>query len=271
MELDSLYKNADQSIQSLDFLKHLKLYIDFIENDEFLSKVVQSMRENSFNESLSLVKELTKADSSIDYLIKSDIEDKISEQYPLYPYSQLKEACDRFEFVSGYNIDSDVPAERITIVTNGGTSFISKTGILDTAKYSYRNQLKIFHTALLNQIELAKSKGGVFSKYFDYDSVKGILYFQGKEIQINERKKLTNAHYLLAYLFTNEPFEQHFYSELEDELVFLEKKSWSSYYHTCEDIQEKVKQETGIADFLDFSSGTKMYVRINPIYSMMKS
>lgn len=117
---------------------------------------------------------------------------------------------------------------------------------------------------ILSEIQ---AKGGIFSKYFDYDSEKGILYFNEQEIKINETKNPTNAHFLLKYLFENSPFEKHFYDVLNEDRA-LDHKSAKSYYDACIDIQKKVENVTGITDFLDFSSGKGLYVRINPNYSL---
>jgi hypothetical protein len=134
-----------------------------------------------------------------------------------------------------------------------------------------RAHFERFHSAFKALLTEIEQSDGIFSKYFSYDDNKGILYFKGFEIQINERKKVTNANHLLAFLFENEPFEQHFYSELEEKEALLEPKHWSSYHKTCVDIQNKVFAKTEIADFLDFNSGPKMYVRINPSYSTLKN
>lgn len=257
------------------FLQSLEKYIESINSDPFLSQVVDSIHELNEQESIKLLKESKRLGSDFDeFIIREELQPEVDEKYPVFEWKKLNDAVKKFQLIKQYGSEEDIPDITVTIPeekTEHSTLYASKIS-LRRIPYSveisgWRTYFNTFHTALVRLAEEAKSKGGVFSKYFDFDPKTGTLYFQGKEIKINERKKITNAHHLLSYLFTNDPFEQHFYQELEKDEVLLESKSWSSYHRTCEDIQNKVEKETGIGDFLDYNSGPKMYVRINPKYS----
>lgn len=261
------------------FLKYLEEYIQLVQNDTFLKKALDFMYSQHENESVALIKAGNRSDSEFDDFIRQEeLQPIIDEKYPIFEWKKLKEANERFQLIKQYGSENEIPDITITIpeqVSELGTIFPTKVNLQNIPHSveirGWRNYFNTFNKALIGIIEESKSKGGIFSKYFDFDSQGGVLYFQGKEIIINERKKITNAHYLLSYLFTNDPFDQHFYSELETSEALLENKSWKSYYDACVDIQAKVQEKTRISDFLDFSSGPKMYVRINPKYSTLNS
>lgn len=257
------------------FLKYLEEYVALIQHDVILQKVLDSMYHHYENETVQLIKANSRSDSDFDiYIRREEIQPKIDEKYPIFEWKKLKEATQSFQLIKQYESEDKIPDIEVTLPeqqTELGIVYPSKVNlknITHSVKFSgSREYFNTFHNAFIKILEEINTKGGIFSKYFDFDTQNGILYFQGKEIQINERKKITNAHHLLSFLFANEPFEQHFYKELDACEVLLEPKSWTSYYRACEDIQSKVKNKTGIEDFLDYNSGSRMYVRINPKYS----
>jgi hypothetical protein len=237
------------------------------------------MYDSYERESIEILKANNRSISDFDIHIRNhELSEKIHDQYPIYSWKQLLHAQEDYQLVKQYETEDDIPDVAVTIPeheTELGLLYESQINLksipLSVSNHGYKKHFSRFSEAFGKLIADIESKGGLFSKYFDYNPDSGILYFQGSEIQINERKKITNANHLLTFLFANEPFEQHFYSELEEHEALLEPKHWSSYHKACIDIQNKVLAKTDVSDFLDFNSGSKMYVRINPVYSTYKA
>jgi len=267
-------KRSDES--PMLFLNNLDEYLSVISNDDFLSKALLLMQKYHQEESVNLARKSSNAHIDLDS-IQDEIQETIDDKYQLYALRQLLKIQKDFQHIKQYKTQNDIPDITLTIPDKDEHLEYSSERKVSLRKIPQRiasQDLMLhfsnFHKAFMDLFSEIESKGGVFSKYFDYDTDKGILYFNGIEIKINERKKTTNANHLLSFLFINEPFEQHFYSEMEEEKVLLENKHWSSYHKACVDIQNKVLAKTQIPDFLDFNSGPKMYVRINPLYSALE-
>ena len=265
--------------QGLSFLREVDKYIGIIRSDDYFSKVLDSMYDSYERESIEILKANNRSISDFDIHIRNhELSEKIHDQYPIYSWKQLLHAQEDYQLVKQYETEDDIPDVAVTIPeheTELGLLYESQINLksipLSVVNHGYKEHFSRFSKAFSKLIVDIERKGGLFSKYFDYNPDSGILYFQGSEIQINERKKITNANHLLTFLFANEPFEQHFYSELEEHEALLEPKHWSSYHKACIDIQNKVLAKTDVSDFLDFNSGPKMYVRINPVYSTYKA
>jgi len=105
-----------------------------------------------------------------------------------------------------------------------------------------------------------------------FDSEKSILYLTGKEVKISIKKNnKANGHYILLHLFTSEeglrqayPYAEIATDTFSDE--YEEKPSWKKYYRACGDINEKTRKQTGIDDFLIFTTGRTGWVQVNEKY-----
>ncbi len=199
--------------------------------------------------------------------------EKYGGRYPIHSYNQLLELWEEFEEVKELKTLAEISATEIHVVKKNPSGDSLRTlfgrGLIALAGV-YNNLLEPLHEFLIKQLDLVQDRG-IFSKYLDYSEKTSTLYFQEKEIKINIKKILSNAHYLLIYLFSHNPFEKHFCDELNDNKAVLEKRHWKSYYDACVDIQKKVEKATGVSDFLDFNSGKGMYVRINSKYSLSET
>jgi hypothetical protein len=278
--LNIIAKNVSEG-SGFMFLRELDKYFETIKNDPLLTKALLLMHEYHQQESIELIKKSSASTSnSLASIIDEAVSENLEERYPLYSLREILRAQKEFQYIKQYEKEEDIPDLKVIIADDNDIPGLTVTHQTPTNLNRIPKRVDLLGTrehfetfnsafeALLTEIEL---NDGIFSKYFSYNSITGVLYFKGIEIQINERKKLTNANHLLTFLFKNEPFEQHFYSELEESEALLENKHWSSYHKACVDIQNKVLAKTEIADFLDFNSGPRMYVRINPIYSTLSS
>ncbi len=277
-KLEKLYLAAVFSdISRLDFLRALSAYIAFTKDDPLLKKLIVSVREDAARESMDDIKKAVhdpvyRKILEMDVAYK-DMADVPSKEFWLFAYSELEDASEAFSFMKDARDENEFSMKKVIREKKakiGLAEYIATDSgkiMLVYAEHMYPEHLNLVHEKILEQLDQVKAHG-LFSKYLDYDSSKGVLHFQDKEIRINMRKTLSNAHYLLAYLFTHDPFHEHFYDELEDAEALQQERPWKSYYDACIDIQKKVKDVAGIDDFLEFSTGKGMYVRLNPAYSL---
>jgi hypothetical protein len=126
-----------------------------------------------------------------------------------------------------------------------------------------------------SESSVAKEKIKVFEA-LSFDEKKSQLNFMGYRIQIARQDEPTVAHGILNHIFNNsdqELTDQFFFSEIADaefgDLEYTKKpNAWKRYYIACKDIQEKIRTGTPekIDDFLQFNTGQKAKVLINPKY-----
>lgn len=230
--LTKQYENAQTKQNGVEFLRELNSYLDLLESNPLLLRVTANINK----EHLNGVAELEKRKQQLSFpereLVTNETEKEIFENYPAPALSKLIDA--------------------------------RSEGNVSMSRMIYAEDLTMLHSAITKQLQLFEKHHGIYSQYLDYNPDKGILYFSGKEIKFRSQ---SNPDLLLTFLFSHTPFEKHFFDELQ-ESEYLEGKSPSICYHACEDINTKVQKFTNEEDFLDYSSGKKMYVRINPKYSL---
>ncbi len=118
--------------------------------------------------------------------------------------------------------------------------------------------------------KLAQSKQEIAP--LSFDSEKSILHLIGKEVKTSiKQNDRTNGHYVLQHIFTaKEGLKQQYpYAEIAEDTFkseYTEKSEWRKYYRACMDINDKARKQTGIDDFLIFSTGRTGWARVNEKY-----
>jgi len=272
-ELRKLYDTASTAVSNLDRLHAISAYISYTKSESLISDLLLSIREDRARESISQIKKSVYDPVYEEITRIEDMAGVVPESFPTYQYYELEKGHETFLRWKHVKNEDELSTKEIEIKRdakdgiNGYTTTESGKGLLVYAQYAYLKHLEEVHAALLKELDRVKEKG-LFSKYLSYDSTNGILHFQGKEIRINSRKVPSNPHYLLKYLFENDPFQEHSIEDMNSQNALFEQKPWKSYYDACLDIKSKVKDATGIDDFLDFSTGSSLRVSINPDYSL---
>lgn len=131
---------------------------------------------------------------------------------------------------------------------------------------TYEKEFSRFHLLLLEALESNKltPKQIVHASPL-FDQEKSILTVGGKDVRITLKNDRTNSHYVLEYLFHNDLSEQSFYTEIIEK-QFDKTTKWMTIYRACNDIQEKVRKQAGIEDFLEITTGVTGWVRIKSRY-----
>lgn len=136
---------------------------------------------------------------------------------------------------------------------------------IDNAFFDFYDKVKL-QLAKTNKQAVNRK---ITSHKLSFDVDKSILYFSGYKILITLKNDKPNAHYILEHIFNNKDGLNIIssYKEIsEDTFEDLYDKKWRRYYRACKDIKQKVLNEAGINDFLEFSSGESGWVKINDKY-----
>jgi hypothetical protein len=88
-----------------------------------------------------------------------------------------------------------------------------------------------------------------------FDKANSILYIQGKKVKIKRKADLPLEHYILECLFDQEDKTVEIYykdiaEEKMRELSYDSSTDWKKYYSACERLQDKIRQDAQIDDFL---------------------
>ena len=123
------------------------------------------------------------------------------------------------------------------------------------------------------KLQLAKTNKQVvnkklISRKLSFNRDKSILYFMGYIIPITLKNDKTNAHLVLEHIFTAEDGldQKYSYKEIAEDTFDEIYEKWRIYHRACENIKQKVFNETRIDDFLEFSTGESGWVKINNKY-----
>ncbi len=104
-----------------------------------------------------------------------------------------------------------------------------------------------------------------------FDKANSILYIQGKKVKIKRKADLPLEHYILEALFEAEDkTEEIYYKDIAEaklrELNYDSSTDWKKYYSACERLQDKIREDAGVDDFLIFTTNKTGNVKINPQY-----
>ncbi len=136
-------------------------------------------------------------------------------------------------------------------------------------KKLYETNLRQFHIDFLLELKRIKEpiKESVEEKGILFNKDTSVLKINGKEVKITLKNDKTNAHYVLEYIFDKGITEKSDYTDILEDKFFNEEVDHMSMYRACNDIQEKVRKQAGIENFLEIKSGKSGWVRINPAYA----
>lgn len=134
----------------------------------------------------------------------------------------------------------------------------------------YNMSFAVLNKKIINELSTDDFiKGHKDNIYFDKE--KSILHIKGKKVKIKRKADLPIEHYILEYLFdqedkTEEVYYQDIATEKLKELEYNNKTDWKKYYNACERLQDKIRVETNINDFLIFTTNKTGNVGINKKY-----
>ena len=134
----------------------------------------------------------------------------------------------------------------------------------------YAMSFTVLNKKIINELSTEDFIKGHKDNIF-FDNPKSILHIKGKKVKIKRKADLPIEHYILEYLFeqddkTEEAYYQDIATEKLRELEYNNKTDWKKYYNACERLQDKIRVETNINDFLIFTTNKTGNVKINKKY-----
>ena len=134
----------------------------------------------------------------------------------------------------------------------------------------YNMSFTVLNKKVINELSTEDFvKGHKDNIYFDKG--KSILHIKGKQIKIKRKADLPLEHYILEYLFEqNDKTEEIYYKDIAteklNELEYNSSKDWKKYYNAYERLQNKIRVDINIDDFLIYTTNKTGNVKINKRY-----
>ena len=246
-------------------------YINFIGSNKVFSEILS----NNNKETVEFVKKISKDNIDIDNF-KSIFKDlgflKNGVKLKDYPVDILELAKSVFHSLSimafameEYKQADDKRQKKLEADIKEVFSDPLKTSIVNM-------QLSLLNTKLFNILdkEIFLNKNSLDNKII-FDKEKSILHIKGKKVKIKRKADLPIEHYILEYLFEQDDKQEEVYyrdiaTEKLKELEYNSKTDWKKYYNACERLQDKIRVETNINDFLIFTTNKTGNVKINKKY-----
>jgi len=134
----------------------------------------------------------------------------------------------------------------------------------------YNMSFAVLNKKIINELSTEDFIKGHKDNIF-FDKQKSILHIKGKQVKIKRKADLPLEHYILEYLFeqddkTEEVYYKDIATEKIKELEYNNTKDWKKYYNACERLQNKIRIDTKIDDFLIYTTNKTGNVKINKKY-----
>ena len=134
----------------------------------------------------------------------------------------------------------------------------------------YNTAFSVLNKKIINELSTEDFiKGSKNNTYFDKEQ--SILHIKGKETKIKRKADLPIEHYILECLFdqedkTEEVYYQDVAKDKLNELEYDSSTDWKTYHKACQRLQDKIRIDAQIDDFLIFTTGKTGNVKINKDY-----
>lgn len=134
----------------------------------------------------------------------------------------------------------------------------------------YNMAFAVLNKKIINELSTEDFiKGHKDNTYFDKEQ--SVLHIKGKEVKIKRKADLPIEHYILECLFDQEDkTEEVYYQDIAKEklraLEYDSSNDWKTYHKACQRLQDKIRVDAQIADFIIFTTGKTGNVKINSDY-----
>ena len=139
-----------------------------------------------------------------------------------------------------------------------------------TQNMVYNMSFTVLNKKIINELSTEDFIKGYKDNIF-FDKEKSILHVKGKQIKIKRKADFPLEHYILEYLFEqSDKTEEIYYKDIAveklNELEYNSTKDWKKYYNACERLQNKIRVDVNIDDFLIYTTNKTGNVGINKKY-----
>jgi len=259
-ELGNIYQSFEAETRNFNLFVHIYDYMEKLKSPVLKGKIKEfnRIKEKGLSD-INQSKALNGQECSDDELTK-DLDNIFSSVDVVWPYIMLYSIA---ELMKKYRNKEQVKFKEV---------------IDDNFTKKYRKFFDFMFYTLHEDImgyldELTFLKDHKADKIF-FDKDNSILYIKGKKVKIKRKADLPLEHYILECLFDNEDkTEEIYYKDIAEqklrELNYDSSTDWKKYYSACERLQNKIRQDAQIADFLIFTTNKTGNVKINPDYLLL--
>lgn len=237
-------------------------YVDFLNNNSKLEKLFREEKENSLDTLNSLLDGST---TFGDFGLNQggfNFDDNIGFFYAFM--DAMHKTMEEYKILENETKAKEVERKMEKVIKDPMQKFI------------FDMSFSVLNKKIFNQLNKEDFKNDTKNKNeLRFDKDKSILYFKNKKVKIKRKADLPLEHYILEYIFEQDDLktEVYFREIAEDKLGETDYNGlndWKKYYRACEKLQEKVRVETGVDNFLIFSTGKTANVMINKQYIPLK-
>lgn len=256
-ELETIYQSFENETRNFNQFVHIYEYMEKLKNPVLKDKIkgLQKTIQKGLSD-INQSKLLNSQEYSKDELEK-DMDNIFASVDIVWPYVVLLSIT---ELMKKYRNKEQVKFKEV---------------IDDNFTKKYRKffdfMLYTLHEDIMGYLdELTFLKDHKSDKIF-FDKDNSVLYIKDKKVKIKRKADLPLEHYILESLFENEDKTvEIYYKDIAEEklreLNYNSLTEWKKYYSACERLQEKIRADAQIADFLIFTTNKTGNVKINPEY-----
>lgn len=256
-ELETIYQSFEAETRNFNLFVHIYDYMEKLKNPTLKDKIkgLQKTVQKGLSD-INQSKLLNKQEYSKDELEK-DMDNIFASVDIVWPYVVLLSIT---ELMKKYRNKEQVKFKEV---------------IDDNFTKKYRKFFDFMFYTLHEDImgyldELTFLKDHKTDKIF-FDKDNSVLYIKGKKVKIKRKADLPLEHYILECLFENEDKTvEVYYKDIAEEklreLNYDSSTDWKKYYSACERLQDKIREDAGINDFLIFTTNKTGNVKINSEY-----
>lgn len=256
-ELENIYQSFEAETRNFNLFVHIYDYMEKLKDPVLKSKIKEfnRIKEKGLLD-INQSKALNGQECSKDELT-NDLDNIFSSVDVVWPYVMLYHIT---EIMKKYK--SKEPVKFREVIDDNFTKKYRK--FFDFMFYT-------LHEDIMEYLdELTFLKDHKSDKIF-FDKDNSVLYIKGKKVKIKRKADLPLEHYILECLFdqddkTVEVYYKDIAEEKLRELNYNSSIDWKKYYSACERLQDKIRQDAQINDFLIFTTNKTGNVKINPEY-----
>ncbi|OGH68998.1 MAG: hypothetical protein A3I29_01025 [Candidatus Magasanikbacteria bacterium RIFCSPLOWO2_02_FULL_44_11] len=256
-ELETIYQSFDNETRNFQLFVNIYDYMEKLKNPILKDKIKEYKKATEKGLSdMSKSKALNGQECSNDEL-ENDLDSIFDSVDVVWPYVVLLSITEVMK-----KHKNKEPVKFKEVIDNNFTKKYRK--FFDFLLYT-------LHEDIMEYLdELTFLKDHKSDKIF-FDKDNSVLYIKGKKVKIKRKADLPLEHYILECLFdqddkTVEVYYKDVAEEKLRELNYDSSTDWKKYYSACERLQEKIREDAQIADFLIFTTNKTGNVKINPDY-----
>ena len=264
-QLKNLYDTANGSEKETEYYAHIYEYLDLVVQTPELSTLMSDEAKK-----LTARFEEIQHDPYLSEWGQEQLADRtrVESVYPKYMYLYMNlylTVQDHLRGVRQKNPEIWAVLQGEENVPPEERKFMG--GVFRYWRENFKNTFDQLHPQLLTVLQNKKAVEKTPTPAVVFDEERSILTIGDKRVRLTLKNDKTNAHYVLQYIFEHGKENPADFTDILKEQFPLEGMDWRAVYRACKDIENKVREQAGITDFLTTTTGKTGWVKINPLYA----